>query len=167
MNAAVFLDRDGTIIPDRHYLADPAELELLPGAAAALARLRDAGFALVVVTNQSGVGRGYFSAADLARQHERLRGLLADQGVELAGIYACIHAPEAGCDCRKPLPGLLVRAAQEIDLDLGASYLVGDEERDVQAGRAAGVTSYLLGVDAEDLAGAAALICAQATAPRA
>jgi D-glycero-D-manno-heptose 1,7-bisphosphate phosphatase len=167
VTAAVFLDRDGTIIHNRHYLADPGELELLPGAAAALHVLQDSGFALVVVTNQSGVGRGYFSAADLERQHERLRGLLAADGVELAAIYACLHAPGEGCDCRKPQPGMLMRAARALDLDLARSFLVGDEPTDVEAGRASGVTSYLLGEDAADLAAAAALICARAASPRA
>lgn len=167
MTAAVFLDRDGTVIHNRHYLAEPDELDLLPGAAAALRNLADAGFLLVVVTNQSGVGRGFFPVADLERQHARMHELLALEGVELAAVYYCPHGPDEGCDCRKPLPGMLLQAARELELDLSASFMVGDEERDVAAGRAAGVTSYLLGRDADDLAAAAALICSRAGAPQA
>ena len=160
MRPAAFLDRDGTIVANRHYLADADDLELLPGAAEGLRRLAAAGYALVVVTNQSGVGRGYFSVDALERQHERLRELLAAESVELAGIYACVHAPDDGCECRKPLPGLLVQAARDLDLDLPASVAIGDEQRDVEAGLATGTAGILIGRDVSDLAEAAALATA-------
>ena len=96
----------------------------------------------------------------LERQHERLRELLAAESVELAGIYACVHAPDDGCECRKPLPGLLVQAARDLDLDLPASVAIGDEQRDVEAGLAGGATGILIGRDASDLAEAAALATA-------
>jgi D-glycero-D-manno-heptose 1,7-bisphosphate phosphatase len=158
MRPAAFLDRDGTIVANRHYLADAAGLELLPGATQALRSLAAAGYQLVVVTNQSGVGRGYFSADDLEHQHSRLRDLLAAEDVQLAGIYSCTHGPDDGCECRKPLPGLLLRAAGELDLDLGASFAIGDEVRDAEAGLAAGATPILLGRDAHDLLEAAQIV---------
>jgi histidinol-phosphate phosphatase family protein len=157
---AVFLDRDGTIIRDRHYLADPAEIELLPRASEGLRLLRAAGFLLVVATNQSGVGRGYFGLETLERQHERLRELLVRHGVVLDAIYACPHAPDAGCTCRKPLPGLIVRAAEELGIDLRASWVVGDDARDADAGRAAGTHTIVLGSECPDLVAAAAQITA-------
>jgi D-glycero-D-manno-heptose 1,7-bisphosphate phosphatase len=155
---AVFLDRDGTIVANRHYLADPDGLELLPGSAAALRTLAAAGYCLVIVTNQSGVGRGYFSVDDLERQHSRLRDLLAAEDVQLAGIYSCTHGPDDGCECRKPLPGMLLQAAGELDLDLGGSFAIGDEVRDAEAGLAAGATPILLGRDAHDLLEAAQIV---------
>jgi len=136
--AAVFLDRDGTLVVEREYLDDPAGLELLPGVASALRGLRGAGFALVVVSNQSGVGRGRFTAG---RVHEVMAGLrhaLRAQGVELDAIYFCPHRPEEGCPCRKPGTALLERAADDQQLDLAQSVMVGDKRIDVLAGQRAG-----------------------------
>ena len=159
---AAFLDRDGTIVVDKHYLADPDGLELLPNALDGLLELRDLGARLVVVTNQSGVGRGYFPAETVERMHKRLRELLAEGGVELDGIYVCPHAPGDGCDCRKPGTALFERAADELGLDLGASFVLGDKEADVEAGRRIGATPVLVGpgddADAPDLLAAARLI---------
>src|SRR5271166_4576848 len=107
----VALDRDGTIIVERQYLSDPEAVELLPGAAAGLRTMRNLGLGLVVVTNQSAVGRGYFDLARLDEIHGRLRELLAGEDVTIDGIYVCPHTPEDGCRCRKPLPILLKRAA--------------------------------------------------------
>jgi histidinol-phosphate phosphatase family protein len=159
---AVFLDRDGTIVVDKHYLADPDGLELLPNALDGLRELRDLGARLVVVTNQSGVGRGYFPAETVERMHERLRELLAQGGVELDGIYVCPHAPGAGCACRKPGTALFERAADDLGLDLGESFVLGDKDADVEAGRRIGATPILVGpgmdADAPDLLEAARLI---------
>lgn len=145
MTWAAFLDRDGTIVVDKHYLSDPGELELLPNALEGLRALRDLGARLVVVTNQSGVGRGYFPAEAVERIHERLRELLAEGGVELDGIYVCPHAPDDGCDCRKPATALFERAAEDLGLVLGESFVLGDKAADVEAGRRIGATSILIG----------------------
>ena len=166
MTFAVFLDRDGTIVADRHYLSDPDGLELLPNALDGLRELRESGARLVVVTNQSGVGRGYFPAESVERMHERLRELLAAGGVEVDGIYVCPHAPADGCDCRKPEPGLFLRAADDLGLDLPSSFVLGDKDGDVEAGRRIGATPILIGGDpagdgglhAPDLLAAARLI---------
>lgn len=166
MSFAVFLDRDGTIVADKHFLADPEGVELLPGAAEGLRELRRLGARLVVVTNQSGIGRGYFPAEVLERIHDRLRALLADDGVELDAIYSCPHAPEEGCSCRKPAPGLFLRAAEELGVELADSFVLGDRDVDVEAGRRIGATSIRIGLEpagadalhARDLLEAARLI---------
>ncbi len=132
--AAVFLDRDGTVIVERHYLSDPDGVELLPGAVEGLRKLQGLGLPLVLVTNQSGVGRGYFGPDAVERVHGRLLDLLEAQGVALAGIYSCPHAPGEDCDCRKPLPGLILRAAGELGLDPASSFVVGDKPCDVDLG---------------------------------
>jgi D-glycero-D-manno-heptose 1,7-bisphosphate phosphatase len=159
---AAFLDRDGTIVVDKHYLSDPDGLELLPNALEGLRALRDLGARLVVVTNQSGVGRRYFSAEAVDRMHERLREILAEGGIELDGIYACPHAPEDGCACRKPGTELFERAAADLGLDPGESFVLGDKDADVEAGRRIGATSILIGpgedAGAPDLLAAARLI---------
>jgi D-glycero-D-manno-heptose 1,7-bisphosphate phosphatase len=131
---AVFLDRDGTIIVERHYLAEPAGVELLPGAAEGLRALADAGFALVVVTNQSGIARGLFTQADLRAVQERLDALLARHGVTLEATYYCPHHPDRDgpCECRKPGTALFRQAARELGLDLRRSIFIGDRLRDVQ-----------------------------------
>lgn len=141
---AVFLDRDGTVIEERDYLSDPAGVALLPGATEGLARLRDLGLPLVLVTNQSGVGRGYFGGDAVERVHGRLIDLLAGHGVRLSAIYSCPHAPGDGCACRKPLPGLLHRAADELNLDLARSFVIGDKPCDIQLGLAVGATTVLV-----------------------
>ena len=158
MTWAAFLDRDGTIVVDKHYLADPDGLELLPNALEGLRAMRDLGARLVVVTNQSGVGRGYFPAEAVDRMHERLRELLAEGGIELDGIYVCPHAPDDGCACRKPGSALFEQAAEELEVDLGASFVVGDKKADVEAGRRIGATPIWIGGEAADLREAARLI---------
>ena len=152
MRRAVFLDRDGCIIEDRDFLTDPNGIRFLPGAVEGLRQLERAGFLLVIVSNQSGVARGYLDEARLAEIHERLTELLLEEGVSVAGIYYCPHLPSGTveryaveCDCRKPKPGLLRKAAREHDIDLGASYMVGDMLRDVEAGEAAGCRGILIG----------------------
>ncbi|MFB3882146.1 MAG: D-glycero-beta-D-manno-heptose 1,7-bisphosphate 7-phosphatase [Armatimonadota bacterium] len=148
---AVFLDRDGTIIEEVNYLRSPDQLRLLPGSAAAIGRLNEAGLAVVVVTNQSGIARGMLTEADLALTNAALAQLLAQAGAHLDAIYFCPHHPEVGpaqyrrrCECRKPAPGMLLRAARELGLDLGRSFVVGDSTRDLLAGRAAGTHTVLV-----------------------
>ena len=145
---AVFLDRDGTLIEDLPYLSDPVGIRLLPGAAEALVRLRQAGFARVLVTNQSGIGRGLFTEDRLREIHAELESQLAARSASLDGIYYCPAAPVegAGADCpdRKPAPGMLLRGADELGIDLGASWMVGDKMSDVLAGLNAGCRSILL-----------------------
>lgn len=141
---AVFLDRDGTVIEDVGYPRDPEQVRLLPGAAEALERLRRAGFALVVVSNQSGIGRGLVTEEEAAAVHRRFVSALAERGIELAGAFYCPHAPADGCSCRKPSPELLRRAADELHLDLECSFMVGDKDSDVEAGRRAGCAAVLI-----------------------
>jgi D,D-heptose 1,7-bisphosphate phosphatase len=149
---AVFLDRDGTLIEDVPYLADPSGIRFLPGAAEALVRLRRAGFARVLVTNQSGIGRGFFTEDRLREIHAELEGRLAGVGASLDGIYYCPSAPPEGaeedCPDRKPAPGMLLRGAVELGIDLDASWMVGDKMSDVMAGLNAGCRSILLRADA-------------------
>ncbi len=109
-NSLCLLDRDGTIIAERSYLSDPDQVELLPGTVEGLRRLQRMGCGLVVITNQSGIGRGYFTETQLARIHERMKALLAREQVRLDGIYICPHRPEEHCSCRKPEPGLVFAA---------------------------------------------------------
>jgi len=141
---AVFLDRDGTLITDRHFLSDPAQVEMIPGVPEALRRLQDAGFLLVIVTNQSGIGRGYYTEADMHRVNERLESELARAGVRFAKIYFSPEAPEDPGRGRKPSPAFLFDARDEFGVDLGRSYMVGDKPIDVQCGWNAGVKRSLL-----------------------
>lgn len=138
------LDRDGTVIRDRHYLRDPKGVELLPGAGEALGRLARAGVDLAVVTNQSGIGRGYFAEADYLACQRRLEELLAAHGVQLAASAFCPHAPEAGCDCRKPATGMWRQLREALDLDPTAAVMIGDKREDVAFARAAGLAASIL-----------------------
>jgi D-glycero-D-manno-heptose 1,7-bisphosphate phosphatase len=134
LRRAAFIDRDGTLITERFFLADPAGVELLPGAARALRRLKAGGFALVLVTNQSGIARGLYSLEDFLAVQVRLATLLSVEGIALDGVYYCPHHPDFGppCDCRKPAPGLFRQAAAELRLDLRTSAYIGDRLKDVQ-----------------------------------
>ncbi len=134
---ALFLDRDGTLIVDVGYPRQPERVELVPGAAEALAELQTS-WALVVISNQSGIGRGRITESEAAAVHARFLEMFAAVGVTFAGSYYCPHAPHAACRCRKPLPGMIEDAARELDLDLAASAIVGDKPSDLEAGRAAG-----------------------------
>jgi D-glycero-D-manno-heptose 1,7-bisphosphate phosphatase len=132
---AVFLDRDGTLIEDRHYMSDPGDVHLIDGVPEALARLRAAGYLLVVVTNQSGIARGWITPAQYAAVRDRLGQLLAAAGAPLDATYVCPHHPDAtgACDCRKPGPGMFRAAATDLNIDLARSVLVGDRWRDIAA----------------------------------
>jgi D-glycero-D-manno-heptose 1,7-bisphosphate phosphatase len=140
----VFLDRDGTINRDVHHLSDPAQLELLSGAAEGLRRLQNAGCPLIVVSNQSPIGRGWFDEARLLEINARLAEMLAAEGVTITGWFWCPHTPEAGCECRKPAPGMFFRASKELGVILDGSWIVGDRLSDMQAGRQAGARSILV-----------------------
>ena len=144
MKRFVLLDRDGTINVERHYLADPDELELLPGAAKGLDHFRRLGFGLIVVTNQSAVSRGILDEQRLDEIHARLRAMLAGRGVELDGIYHCPHMPDDGCSCRKPAVGLVTRAATEHGFDPARSITIGDKPCDIELGAAVGATTILV-----------------------
>ena len=148
---AVFLDRDGTINEQMGYVNHLSRFQLLPGVARAIRSLNEAGLPVVVVTNQSGLARGYFPESLLEAVHAELHRLLAREGAHLDGLYICPHHPEAreerfrlDCDCRKPRTGLLERAAAELGLDLGRSYMVGDRWSDLRCGAAVGATTVLV-----------------------
>ena len=148
---AMLLDRDGVVIEEVHYLGDPSQVRLLPGAAAAIARLNRAGVAVVVVTNQAGVARGYFPESRVAEVHRRLDELLAAEGARVDRYYYCPHHPKAelpqyriDCACRKPQPGMLQAAARELGLDLRRSWMVGDKLSDLETGLAAGCRVVLV-----------------------
>lgn len=171
MRRYVFLDRDGTLVRDVGYPHRLADYELLDGVAPALRRFEAAGFRLAIVTNQAGIGRGFFDLGDYERFHARLLADLAARGVAIDATFVCPHAPEADCACRKPAPGLLLRARDALGADLAASWMIGDSERDVGAARGAGCRGAVrLGIDAprtsndplaleaRDLAGAAEAI---------
>jgi len=148
---AVFLDRDGTINREVLFLGDAALVVLEKAAPGGLRLLQGAGFDLIVVSNQSGVARGFFDEDAVRRVNATLSGMLRAEGVELSRFYFCPHHAEGavpkyaiGCDCRKPAPGLLLSAARDADIDLKGSYCVGDSARDVEAGRAAGTRTVLV-----------------------
>ncbi|MCU0509940.1 MAG: HAD family hydrolase [Anaerolineae bacterium] len=151
MVAAVFLDKDGTLVVDVPYNVDPDRMALMPGAGEALRRLSDAGYELIVVSNQSGVARGLFAESALSAVEQRLREMLAEYGAALSGFYYCPHHPAGAvseyaveCDCRKPAPGLILRAAAEHGIDFSGSWMIGDILNDVEAGRRAGCRTILL-----------------------
>jgi D-glycero-D-manno-heptose 1,7-bisphosphate phosphatase len=173
LRKAIFLDKDGTILEDVPYNVDPTRMRLAPGARTGLRLLQEAGFRLIVVTNQSGVARGLFPEEELVGVEARLRELLGDAGISLDSFYYCPHHPEGSvaayareCSCRKPAPGLLFRAARQRQIDLAHSWMVGDKPTDAEAGARAGCRVVAIsGANPEigssnttDLAGAAELI---------
>ena len=148
---AVFLDRDGTLTEEVGYVNHPSRLRLLPRSAAAVRRLNEAGIAAVVVTNQAGIARGYFSEDVMNAVNEQLVEQLKDADAHLDGLYVCAHHPTEGvapfraeCDCRKPKPGLLLRAARDLDLDLTDSSLISDKASDLLAAPAVGARAILV-----------------------
>jgi D-glycero-D-manno-heptose 1,7-bisphosphate phosphatase len=140
----VILDRDGTVVIDRGYLDDPAGLEFEPGAAEALKWLYSQGFRLVVITNQSGVGRGLFNTEQLEAMSARLHAMVESAGARLERIYVCPHAPSAGCECRKPALGLLKQAVADLGFNPAAATMIGDKESDIEFGRRAGARTILI-----------------------
>jgi D-glycero-D-manno-heptose 1,7-bisphosphate phosphatase len=151
MNKAVFIDKDGTLIHDIPYNVNPSLLSLYDGAASALKLLKDCGFLLILVSNQSGVARGYFKMMDLKAIENKIQQVLVSEGVQLDAMYFCPHHPDGAvheyskeCDCRKPKPGMLMTAAKEFDIDLTRSWMIGDILNDVEAGQAAGCRTILI-----------------------
>lgn len=143
---AVFLDRDGTIIVDRDYPGDPDAVELILGAADAIRRLRASGFLALMVTNQSGIGRGLITEGDYRAVQARMEALLGEAGAKLDGVYYCPHAPDRvpACECRKPATGLYLRAAEEHGVELSRSYFIGDRMRDVLPGSTFGGRGFFI-----------------------
>ena len=182
-HGALFLDRDGTLVHPFHYPSRPDQLRLYEGIAPALIRLQDAGFQLIIITNQAGIARGYFDEAALQVMHKYLTAELAQLGVQVHAIYHCPHHPEGvvpelaiRCECRKPQPGMLLRASAEHDIDLNRSWFVGDILDDIEAGNRAGCRTVLVDLGTEkppeqeirrpdlvarDTEHALAMICAQ------
>jgi D-glycero-D-manno-heptose 1,7-bisphosphate phosphatase len=146
MNRAIFLDRDGTLNFDHGWIASPSKIELLPGAAEAVRDINEAGFLAVLVTNQPVIARGECTEAEVAAIHHRLEFLLAESGARLDAIYYCPHHPDAGsrCGCRKPAPGLLERAARDLNIDIARAWMIGDSERDLGAAAAFGIPAALV-----------------------
>jgi len=151
LRPAIFLDRDGVIIDDVHHLSTPTQVQMIPGAAEAIAALNRAGWPVVVVTNQSGVARGLFTVDVLHAVHRRIAEQLVEKGARVDAYFFCPHYPTADvaeyrqeCSCRKPKPGMLVQAARELSLDLSHSWTIGDRDTDLQAGAAAGTRTILV-----------------------
>lgn len=142
MNKAVFLDRDGTLNVDFGYVHRPEDLVFLPGAVEALRMFRQAGFLLIVVTNQSGIARGYYTLQQAEDFHREMLRQLRREGVELTDILLCPHGPQDGCRCRKPSPFLVLEALKKYDIDPARSYMLGDKESDIECGRRSGIRSY-------------------------
>ena len=141
LGKAVFIDKDGTLIRDVPYNIDPRWLQLTPGAGVALRRLKNAGYKLIVITNQPGIARKLFKESDLLAINEEIQTLLAPYGVKMDAFYYCPHGPSDGCKCRKPSPGLIFRAAEDYGIDLRDSWMIGDILHDVEAGNRAGCRS--------------------------
>ncbi|MFO7577560.1 MAG: D-glycero-beta-D-manno-heptose 1,7-bisphosphate 7-phosphatase [Pelovirga sp.] len=151
LHRAVFLDRDGTINVEKDYLYRPEDLSFIPGAPEAIAKLNRAGYLVVVVTNQSGVARGFFTMEDVMTLHKHMQQMLLEYGARVDAFYVCPHHPDAGtgqyagsCRCRKGQPGMLLNAATELKIDLERSYMIGDKISDIEAGKAAGCHCLLV-----------------------
>jgi histidinol-phosphate phosphatase family protein len=140
----VLLDRDGTLIEERNYITDAGQVELIPGAARGLRRLKEMGLKLVVITNQSALGRGYLDEAGLNTVHEKLQTLLSAEGIQLDGVYYCPHRPDDDCSCRKPRSGLVERAVEDLRFNPGESFVIGDKASDIEMGRNVGATTLLV-----------------------
>lgn len=165
MSKAVFLDRDGTINVDKGYLYRISDFEFLPGAVDALRMLQEAGYLLIIITNQSGIGRGYYTEEDFAVLNEYMKSELLKSGVKISGVYYCPHLPNAEveryrkvCTCRKPSLGLFERAVHDFDIDLSQSYAIGDKERDIAICSASACRGFLIGRDVAGLHEAAEII---------
>jgi D,D-heptose 1,7-bisphosphate phosphatase len=150
-NKAIFIDKDGTLIPDIPYNVNPEQVTLQEGALEGLVQLQKAGYLLIIISNQSGVARGYFKEEALELVKHKIESLLAEKGVVLNGFYYCPHYPNAAikeyaveCDCRKPQPGMLLKAARDLDIDLSRSWMIGDILNDVEAGKKAGCKTVLI-----------------------
>ncbi|MBQ6470339.1 MAG: HAD family hydrolase [Victivallales bacterium] len=155
----VFIDRDDTLIYDHPYLNTPDGVELTPGAGTALKELRQLGFRVIMLTNQSGIGRGLVTLPQLEAIHARLREMLQQEGAELDAIYFCPHRPEDGCDCRKPATGMLRQACRDFAIDVAHSAMIGDRIADIQMGRSFGLTTVQLRLTGSSQADHGADLC--------
>ena len=143
-NKAVFLDRDGTMAPDVPYCSRPEDFELFPNTAKAIKLLHEHGFKVIVITNQSGIARGYFTEEILAKIHEKMKKELAKEGAWVDDIYYCPHHPNDNCDCRKPKPELILQAAENFNIDLEHSFVAGDLQMDIDLGKGVGCKTALI-----------------------
>ncbi len=143
-NQAIFIDRDGTINEEVNYLDHPDQLRILPRCAAAIKKINQHDIKTIVITNQSGIARGYFTEKRLQEIHDRLKGLLAHEGAHLDGIYYCPHHPDDGCDCRKPASGMLKAAADEHGIELERSFVIGDQLSDIGLAHQVGAKGVLV-----------------------
>ena len=166
MNKAIFLDRDGTIIKDKLYLSDVSGIEFLQDVDVALKKFLTCGFELIVVTNQSGVGRGYYSESELGIVNNRIKSDLSKLSIPILDFYYCPHYVgsqiskyDVKCNCRKPSPGMIFQAVKEHKIDLSVSYMIGDKDSDVQAGKNAGLKKSFLIDERHNLLYYAELIC--------
>src|SRR5437773_4835676 len=144
MHKAIFMDRDGTVSEEIGYMYDTGLYKPFPWTGPAIRKINESGMKAVLITNQSGIARGYFPESLVHEVHDLLRAELARHNAKLDAVYFCPHHPETGCDCRKPRPGLLLRAQQELGIDLAHSYMIGDRYLDVDAAHAAGARSVLV-----------------------
>jgi len=164
MRKAIFLDRDGVINrkapTEDDYVTSWDEMEILPSVPEAIARINQAGFQVIIVTNQRSVAKGLITITDLASIHRHLSEYLLSKGATINAIYCCPHELEPPCGCRKPEPGMLFNAAREHDIDLTASWIIGDSERDVEAGRRAGCKTAMIAAETEPMASKADIVAA-------
>jgi len=144
LQRACFLDRDGVINVDEGYVGTIDRFRFIPGIFEALQKLQQRGFRLIVVTNQSGIARGYYTQADYEKVTRYMLEEFAKRGIKITAVYHCPHHPDEGCDCRKPKPGMIERAACEYDIDLASSWLVGDKMSDIEAAQRAGIKNVVL-----------------------
>lgn len=151
MKKAIFLDRDGTLNPDPGYISDPNNFELFPDVGNALSKLQKAGYLLILITNQSGISRGLITLNQLEAVHTKLKNLLLQDAVKLDAIYYCPHHPNhpyegiTNCNCRKPEPGLILKAITDFDIDVASSYMIGDRSSDIKVAQRTSVTPILIG----------------------
>ncbi|MBA7653426.1 D-glycero-alpha-D-manno-heptose-1,7-bisphosphate 7-phosphatase [subsurface metagenome] len=143
-NRAVLLDRDGTLAKNVNYCSRPEDFELLPNTGEAIRLLNQHGFKVIVITNQSGVARGYFTKETLAKIHDKMRDELANQGAWVDAVYYCPHHPDNNCECRKPKPKLALQAAKDHNIELDGSFVVGDQQMDIDLGKAIGSRTILI-----------------------
>lgn len=151
----IFLDRDGTLIIDKHYLHNPDEVEIIPGVISGLIKLKNAGYRFVITTNQSGVGRGYYGINEVNSVNERISYLLDQSGISIEGFFTCPHKPDEGCECRKPETGLAIQAAKVLNFSLSeVGYVIGDKKLDMDFAVKLGAQSVLVmtGYGAEEFA---------------
>lgn len=144
MNKAIFIDKDGTLIPDIPYNVNPELITISADAIEGLKKLHNSGYLLVIISNQSGISKGYFEPEALRKVENKLKSLLRAENIKLSGFYFCPHQPQDSCDCRKPKPGLILKAAQELEIDVSQSWMIGDILNDVEAGNRAGCNTILI-----------------------